>query len=159
MPLQSLSPHKHVLLLNKTSTWGFTFSIVLLLYLKLSDLFWPNVLLHLSVCRKQDGSDPQVSATLEPQLFQPTLPYTGSPFHKVGGEPGVGGWVCTLTPDLIRWTSVWPFSFRSVCEVSLLILSQHLLLSLCSLCIWSLPTVSGPDFLLAELLCFFLLHS
>uniref|UniRef100_A0A671VNQ7 RAP1 GTPase activating protein a n=1 Tax=Sparus aurata TaxID=8175 RepID=A0A671VNQ7_SPAAU len=32
--------------------------------------------------RKQDGSDPRVSATLEPQLFQPTLPYTGSPFHK-----------------------------------------------------------------------------
>ncbi|XP_030278302.1 rap1 GTPase-activating protein 1 isoform X7 [Sparus aurata] len=31
---------------------------------------------------KQDGSDPRVSATLEPQLFQPTLPYTGSPFHK-----------------------------------------------------------------------------
>ncbi|XP_036960517.1 rap1 GTPase-activating protein 1-like isoform X5 [Acanthopagrus latus] len=31
---------------------------------------------------KQDGSDPRVSATLEPQLFQPTLPYTSSPFHK-----------------------------------------------------------------------------
>ncbi|XP_028438011.1 rap1 GTPase-activating protein 1 isoform X10 [Perca flavescens] len=30
---------------------------------------------------KQDGSDPRISATLEPQLFQPTLPYT-SPFHK-----------------------------------------------------------------------------
>ncbi|XP_033987692.1 rap1 GTPase-activating protein 1 isoform X2 [Trematomus bernacchii] len=31
---------------------------------------------------KQDGSDPRISATLEPQLFQPTLPYTSSPFHK-----------------------------------------------------------------------------
>ncbi|KAG7520553.1 rap1 GTPase-activating 1-like isoform X8 [Solea senegalensis] len=32
--------------------------------------------------RKQDGSDPRISATLEPQLFQATLPYTTSPFHK-----------------------------------------------------------------------------
>ncbi|XP_042346999.1 rap1 GTPase-activating protein 1 isoform X10 [Plectropomus leopardus] len=31
---------------------------------------------------KQDGSDPRISATLEPQLFQPSLPYTSSPFHK-----------------------------------------------------------------------------
>ncbi|XP_069560427.1 rap1 GTPase-activating protein 1-like isoform X3 [Brachyistius frenatus] len=31
---------------------------------------------------KQDGSDPPISATLEPQLFQPTLPNTTSPFHK-----------------------------------------------------------------------------
>ncbi|XP_051280656.1 rap1 GTPase-activating protein 1 isoform X8 [Dicentrarchus labrax] len=31
---------------------------------------------------KQDGNDPRISATLEPQLFQPTLPYTTSPFHK-----------------------------------------------------------------------------
>ncbi|XP_078111685.1 rap1 GTPase-activating protein 1-like isoform X9 [Sander vitreus] len=31
---------------------------------------------------KQDGSDPRISATLEPQLFQPALPYTTSPFHK-----------------------------------------------------------------------------
>ncbi|XP_044067352.1 rap1 GTPase-activating protein 1 isoform X6 [Siniperca chuatsi] len=31
---------------------------------------------------KQDGSDPRIPATLEPQLFQPTLPYTTSPFHK-----------------------------------------------------------------------------
>ncbi|XP_049920339.1 rap1 GTPase-activating protein 1-like isoform X8 [Epinephelus moara] len=31
---------------------------------------------------KQDGSDPRISATLEPQLFQPTLPYTSSPLHK-----------------------------------------------------------------------------
>ncbi|XP_076597882.1 rap1 GTPase-activating protein 1 isoform X13 [Chaetodon auriga] len=31
---------------------------------------------------KQDGSDPRISATLEPQLFQPTLPYSTSPFHK-----------------------------------------------------------------------------
>ncbi|XP_062422028.1 rap1 GTPase-activating protein 1-like isoform X18 [Pungitius pungitius] len=31
---------------------------------------------------KQDGSDPQMSATLEPQLLQPTAPYTTSPFHK-----------------------------------------------------------------------------
>ncbi|XP_032376094.1 rap1 GTPase-activating protein 1 isoform X8 [Etheostoma spectabile] len=31
---------------------------------------------------KQDGSDPRICATLEPQLFQPTLPYTTSPFHK-----------------------------------------------------------------------------
>uniref|UniRef100_A0A3B5ALV6 Rap1 GTPase-activating protein 1-like n=1 Tax=Stegastes partitus TaxID=144197 RepID=A0A3B5ALV6_9TELE len=31
---------------------------------------------------KQDGSDPRISATLEPQLFQPTLPYTSSPIHK-----------------------------------------------------------------------------
>ncbi|CAB1421618.1 unnamed protein product [Pleuronectes platessa] len=33
---------------------------------------------------KQDGSDPRISATLEPQLFQPTLPYTTSPFPKEG---------------------------------------------------------------------------
>ncbi|XP_056240098.1 rap1 GTPase-activating protein 1-like isoform X9 [Seriola aureovittata] len=31
---------------------------------------------------KHDGSDPRISTTLEPQLFQPTLPYTTSPFHK-----------------------------------------------------------------------------
>ncbi|XP_047453166.1 rap1 GTPase-activating protein 1 isoform X6 [Mugil cephalus] len=31
---------------------------------------------------KQDVSDPRISATLEPQLFQPPLPYTTSPFHK-----------------------------------------------------------------------------
>ncbi|XP_044208022.1 rap1 GTPase-activating protein 1 isoform X11 [Thunnus albacares] len=31
---------------------------------------------------KQDGSDPRISATLEPQLFQPTVQYTTSPFHK-----------------------------------------------------------------------------
>ncbi|XP_051805028.1 rap1 GTPase-activating protein 1-like isoform X10 [Acanthochromis polyacanthus] len=31
---------------------------------------------------KQDGSDPRISATLEPQLFQPTLPYSSSPIHK-----------------------------------------------------------------------------
>ncbi|XP_037628057.1 rap1 GTPase-activating protein 1-like isoform X8 [Sebastes umbrosus] len=31
---------------------------------------------------KQDGSDPRISATLEPQLFQPTVPYTTSPIHK-----------------------------------------------------------------------------
>ncbi|XP_035512421.1 rap1 GTPase-activating protein 1-like isoform X5 [Morone saxatilis] len=34
---------------------------------------------------KQDGNDPRISATLEPQLFQPTLPYTTSPFHKTTG--------------------------------------------------------------------------
>ncbi|KAM8862692.1 rap1 GTPase-activating protein 1-like isoform 10-T10 [Spinachia spinachia] len=31
---------------------------------------------------KQDGSDPQMSATLEPQLLPPTAPYTTPPFHK-----------------------------------------------------------------------------
>ncbi|KAG7221540.1 hypothetical protein INR49_017071 [Caranx melampygus] len=31
---------------------------------------------------KHDGSEPRISATLEPQLFQPALPYTTSPFHK-----------------------------------------------------------------------------
>ncbi|KAM9855928.1 rap1 GTPase-activating protein 1 isoform 8-T8 [Aulostomus maculatus] len=31
---------------------------------------------------KQDGSDPRISAPLESQLFQPTLPYTTSPLHK-----------------------------------------------------------------------------
>ncbi|XP_034550724.1 rap1 GTPase-activating protein 1 isoform X2 [Notolabrus celidotus] len=31
---------------------------------------------------KQDGSDPRISAALEPQLFQPTLSYSSSPFHK-----------------------------------------------------------------------------
>lgn len=51
------------------------------------------------VRRKQDGSDSRISATLEPQLFRPSLPYATSPFHKVGGEPGVVG--CTLTP--------WPY--------------------------------------------------
>ncbi|XP_041655472.1 rap1 GTPase-activating protein 1 isoform X13 [Cheilinus undulatus] len=34
---------------------------------------------------KQDGSDPRISAALEPQLFQPTLPYSSSPFHKTPG--------------------------------------------------------------------------
>ncbi|XP_034393962.1 rap1 GTPase-activating protein 1-like isoform X4 [Cyclopterus lumpus] len=37
---------------------------------------------------KQDGSDPQMSTTLEPQLFQPTASYPTSPFHK--------------TPDLLE---------------------------------------------------------
>ncbi|XP_012773303.2 rap1 GTPase-activating protein 1 isoform X8 [Maylandia zebra] len=31
---------------------------------------------------KQDGSDPRISATLEPQLLQPKLPFTTSPFQK-----------------------------------------------------------------------------
>ncbi|XP_068452931.1 rap1 GTPase-activating protein 1 isoform X6 [Clinocottus analis] len=31
---------------------------------------------------KQDGSDPQMSTTLEPQLFQPTVSYPTSSFHK-----------------------------------------------------------------------------
>uniref|UniRef100_A0AAQ4NSZ0 Rap-GAP domain-containing protein n=1 Tax=Gasterosteus aculeatus aculeatus TaxID=481459 RepID=A0AAQ4NSZ0_GASAC len=31
---------------------------------------------------KQDGNEPQMSATLEPQLLQPTAPCTTSPFHK-----------------------------------------------------------------------------
>uniref|UniRef100_A0A3Q3F5M0 RAP1 GTPase activating protein a n=1 Tax=Labrus bergylta TaxID=56723 RepID=A0A3Q3F5M0_9LABR len=31
---------------------------------------------------KQDGSDPRISAALEPQLFQPKVPYSSSPFHK-----------------------------------------------------------------------------
>ncbi|XP_028308057.1 rap1 GTPase-activating protein 1-like isoform X7 [Gouania willdenowi] len=31
---------------------------------------------------KQDGSDARISATLESQLVQPTIPYTASPFHK-----------------------------------------------------------------------------
>ncbi|XP_029975399.1 rap1 GTPase-activating protein 1-like isoform X5 [Salarias fasciatus] len=31
---------------------------------------------------KQDGSDPRISATLEPQLFQPTLPHGASPINK-----------------------------------------------------------------------------
>ncbi|KAM6982748.1 rap1 GTPase-activating protein 1-like isoform 4-T4 [Tautogolabrus adspersus] len=34
---------------------------------------------------KQDGSDPRISAALEPQLFQPKLPYSSSPFHKTPG--------------------------------------------------------------------------
>ncbi|XP_047196060.1 rap1 GTPase-activating protein 1-like isoform X18 [Hippoglossus stenolepis] len=38
--------------------------------------------LRAGASRKQDGSDPRISATLEPQLFQPTLPYTTSPFPK-----------------------------------------------------------------------------
>uniref|UniRef100_G3PFF2 Rap-GAP domain-containing protein n=1 Tax=Gasterosteus aculeatus aculeatus TaxID=481459 RepID=G3PFF2_GASAC len=33
-------------------------------------------------CWKQDGNEPQMSATLEPQLLQPTAPCTTSPFHK-----------------------------------------------------------------------------
>ncbi|XP_035765053.1 rap1 GTPase-activating protein 1 isoform X4 [Neolamprologus brichardi] len=31
---------------------------------------------------KQDGSDPRISATLEPQLLHPKLPFTASPFQK-----------------------------------------------------------------------------
>nr|XP_046251892.1 rap1 GTPase-activating protein 1 isoform X5 [Scatophagus argus] len=31
---------------------------------------------------KHNGSDSRISATLEPQLFQPALPHTASPFHK-----------------------------------------------------------------------------
>ncbi|XP_020492516.1 rap1 GTPase-activating protein 1 isoform X13 [Labrus bergylta] len=34
---------------------------------------------------KQDGSDPRISAALEPQLFQPKVPYSSSPFHKTPG--------------------------------------------------------------------------
>ncbi|KAK9514997.1 hypothetical protein VZT92_025674 [Zoarces viviparus] len=63
---------------------------------------------------KQDGSDPRLSGTLEPQLFQPTVPYATSPFHKVGGERPLtlsDGPLCDL------------------CSASLLILSLHRLLS------------------------------
>lgn len=78
--------------------------VVLLLDLKLGDLFWPNVLFHLSHFRKQDGSDPRISATLEPQLLQPKLPFTASPFQKVG--------LGKLSLHFDRWpilkTSVWP---------------------------------------------------
>ncbi|CAG6021752.1 unnamed protein product [Menidia menidia] len=31
---------------------------------------------------KQDGNDPRITAPLEPQLFQPTVTHTASPFHK-----------------------------------------------------------------------------
>ncbi|XP_076022769.1 rap1 GTPase-activating protein 1 isoform X4 [Genypterus blacodes] len=31
---------------------------------------------------KQDGSEPRISATLEPQLFQPTVSYSTASFHK-----------------------------------------------------------------------------
>ncbi|XP_072223879.1 rap1 GTPase-activating protein 1-like isoform X5 [Leuresthes tenuis] len=31
---------------------------------------------------KQDGTDPRITAPLEPQLFQPSLTHTTSPFHK-----------------------------------------------------------------------------
>ncbi|XP_060913687.1 rap1 GTPase-activating protein 1 isoform X6 [Labrus mixtus] len=34
---------------------------------------------------KQDGSDPRISAALEPQLFQPKVPYSSSPFRKTPG--------------------------------------------------------------------------
>ncbi|XP_076022771.1 rap1 GTPase-activating protein 1 isoform X6 [Genypterus blacodes] len=33
---------------------------------------------------KQDGSEPRISATLEPQLFQPTVSYSTASFHKTG---------------------------------------------------------------------------
>lgn len=71
-------------------------------------LLWLNVLLHLSDRRKHDGSEPRISATLEPQLFQPALPYTTSPFHKVGGQREGRGRVCVCV-----WLSLhfdlWPY--------------------------------------------------
>lgn len=63
--------------------------------------------------RKQDGSDAQISATLEPQLFQPTLPYTTSPFHKVGGEQGGG--VAALWPLTLFDGRLCDLSFCDVC--------------------------------------------
>lgn len=75
--------------------------------LKLSDLLCLNVPMCPCHPRKQDGSDSRISATLEPQLFQSTLPYSAAPFHKVcWGTEIVAR---SLTPDLIPGTSVWPF--------------------------------------------------
>ncbi|AWP10356.1 putative rap1 GTPase-activating protein 1 [Scophthalmus maximus] len=42
------------------------------------------------VCRTKQDGDARISATLEPQLFQPTLPHASSPFHKSQLEPSVG---------------------------------------------------------------------
>lgn len=77
-----------------------------------------------SVCRKQDG-DARISATLEPQLFQPTLPHASSPFHKVQWEG------LTARPLDLIWWSVCDLYLCDLCSVSLLISSLHLLLSGC----------------------------
>lgn len=140
-PLQCLRPPLHTndsLLLNKTNniSWGITCYCPLAWSQTVGDLFWLNVLLHLSDCRKQDGSDPRISATLEPQLFQPTLPYSTSPFHKVGGE--WGGAEFTLWPfDLIWWTSMWPLFLRSLLGVS-----AHLVSTPASVWMLSLGVIS-----------------
>lgn len=112
--------------------------VVLLLDLKLGDLFWLNVLFHLSDFRKQDGSDPRISATLEPQLLQPKLPFTASPFQKVvTGEIEFALWPLTYIKDLC----VTP-SFFDLFNVSQLILSPHLLLSGCTCSVFYLYLIS-----------------
>lgn len=86
------TPRVFILRLNKTSKRfpGCLLLMLVVLDLKLSNLLWPNVLLHLSHWRKQDGTDSKISATLEPQLLQPTLSHSTSPVQKVGGGWGEG---------------------------------------------------------------------
>lgn len=87
-----------------------------------------NVLLHLSDWRKQDGTDSKISAALEPQLLQPTLPPSTSPVQKVGGSWGDGSLVlCPLT------FSIGPPSDPPLCKVCWMsvLTSLHLLLSWC----------------------------
>lgn len=104
------TPRVFILRLNKTSKRfpGCFLLMLVVLDLKLSNLLWPNVLLHLSHWRKQDGTDSKISATLEPQLLQPTLSHSTSPVQKVGGGWGEGWVAWTLTFDVIRKTSPWP---------------------------------------------------
>lgn len=61
-----------------------------------------SVPLHLSDCRKQDGTDSKISATLEPKLLQPVLPHSTSPVQKVGG--GTAGGVDGSL-------ALWPLTF------------------------------------------------
>lgn len=102
---QTTSAYEHIQSLNETSiiSWGVSFSCPL----PRSRTERPFLTMHLSHGRKQDGSDSRISPTLEPQLFQSTLPYSTAPFHKVCW--GTGRVAGTLIPDLIPWAPVWPF--------------------------------------------------
>lgn len=63
--------------------------------------------LRLSDFRKQDGSDPRISAPLEPPLLQTPPTHTALPLHKVGRRSG--GFKSELwPPDLIWYNSEWP---------------------------------------------------
>lgn len=125
---QCLSDHQHMCKCY-VSKWGqipetsggFLVSF-LLPDLKLSDLFWQNVLLPLFFCcRKQDGSEPQISATLEPQLPQSTVSYGTTSFHKVGGDWGAyslrfGPWPCLVALGVTFHSLIFVRSLASSCQ-------------------------------------------
>lgn len=114
--------------------------------LQLSDLLCLNVSLRLCHPRKQDGSDSRISAALEPQLFQSTLPYSTAPFHKVCWGTLFDPWPypMDLSVTFLSGTVVWcQCSFLSL---HLLLLTPSLSVS-CTIMCSLLPTIHS-------LLCF-----